>query len=127
MANLRQSQFPWLTDVISTVDNSLTISTACSYVVPNSAAGHVDFTALLKATDLVASVTTRYAFRCTSGGVLTILTAIPIVAIAGDATLFVTSGISAGTSGATFQPKVTGQADGITAITWFLDCKYFIN
>lgn len=120
---IRKIQSPWLSDVVSTTDATPTVSTACSYVVPSGSFGYVDMNLILKASATVAVASVRVPFRNVAG-TLTLLTAINLSALGGDAGLL-TAALDATTSGTTIQPRVTGIV--ATSLEWQLDCRYSVD
>jgi hypothetical protein len=121
--SLRQVRSPWLVDVVTTTDATPTVVTNAVYVVPSGAAGFCDVDVVLRAAATVACARIRFPFRNVSG-TLTRLTALPILALAGDAGLL-TAVLDSTQSGTTFQPRITGIA--LTSIEWLVSCAYVIN
>lgn len=123
--SLRQLPGQILSDVITTTDATVTVSTNCSYVVPSGAYGYIIYFCIAKKTSngTVMSSTISQSFRNVSGTLTLAGTAVNIVSPTGDATLL-TATLSFSVSGTTLQPQVTGIA--ATTLEWTLDATYFL-
>jgi hypothetical protein len=127
--SIRQIQSPWLSDVLTTTDATVTASAACTAAIPSGAVGFLELTVTARNTTTGAGATIRMmqAFKNVSA-TLTLATAVTVIALNGDATFvaaLLATPVTFVVSGTSVQPKVTGVI--ATNIEWLLDARYTIH
>ena len=130
--SLRQVSFPWLTDVFTTTDATVTSSAACTVIIPSGACGWVEMTVTARNTTSGAGAMIRVvqSFQNISGSLTLAASLVTPVALNGDAT-FIASLVAStmatfGTSGTSIVPTVKGPVVAAN-VEWLLDCRYTIH
>lgn len=125
----RQIRFPWLSDVLSTTDATVTTSAACTAAIASGACGFCEMTLTArKSTNVGAMIRVVQEFENVAG-TLTLAGALTTICALNGNAAFIASlpGTVAGfsVSGTSVVPQVTGVA--ATNIEWLLDCRYTIH
>ena len=126
----RQISFPWVSDVITTTDATVTSSAACTMAIPSNACGFLEMTLTARntATGKGGMIRTIQSFQNIAGVLTLAITLAVPVALNGDAVFIATLPATVASftaSGTSVVPKVTGVI--ATNIEWLLDCRYTIH
>lgn len=122
-------QNPWLSDVFTTTNATITSSTTAIYAPPSGSTGYVEITILARNTSTGAVGVSKIAqsFKNIAGTVSLAGSLISIVGVAGALVGDLTTAIAGliVVSTATITPQVTGIV--ATNIEWLIDARYWVN